>query len=141
MEKLGRYFIRASFSRERMTYFPEESKVIYESKACPRRRARHIRSSYVFSKPDGKRYVEIKGAFQRALKATGIEDFRFHDLRHTFASSLVQRGVDLYQVQRLLGHKDGRMTQRYAHLSPENVRDAILKLDISQEHKKNLSQF
>ena len=92
-------------------------------------------------KPEGKRYVEIKGAFQRALKATGIEDFRFHDLRHTFASSLVQRGVDLYQVQRLLGHKDGRMTQRYAHLSPENLRDAVLKLDVKEEQTKNLSQF
>jgi len=104
-------------------------------------KVRHIRSSYVFCKPDGKRYVEIKGAFQRALKATGIEDFRFHDLRHTFASSLVQRGVDLYQVQRLLGHRDGRMTQRYAHLSPENLRDAVLKLDVREEDAKNLSQF
>jgi integrase len=104
-------------------------------------KVRHIRSSYIFCRPDGKRYVEIKGAFQRALREAGIEDLRFHDLRHCFASALVQRGVDLYQVQRLLGHKDGRMTQRYAHLSLENLRDAVLKLDIKQEHRKNLSQF
>lgn len=64
-------------------------------------------------------------AFQRACRRLGITDFRFHDLRHTFASSLVQRGVDLYRVQRLLGHRDGRMTQRYAHLAPENLREAV----------------
>ena len=52
----------------------------------------------------------------------GIPDFRFHDLRHTFATRLVQRGIDLYKVQRLLGHKTTHMTQRYAHHSPEGVR-------------------
>ncbi|CAI4033496.1 putative Phage integrase [Nitrospira tepida] len=64
-------------------------------------------------------------AFRRACRAVGVADFRFHDLRHTFASALVQRGVDLYRVQRLLGHRDGRMTQRYAHLAPENLREAV----------------
>ncbi|MEW6375607.1 MAG: site-specific integrase [Thermodesulfobacteriota bacterium] len=92
-------------------------------------KVRHIRSPYVFCRSDGNRYVEIKRAFKNALEKSRIENFRFHDLRHTFASALVQKGVDLYQVQRLLGHKDGRMTQRYAHLAPENLRDAVLKLD------------
>ncbi|MET0515999.1 MAG: tyrosine-type recombinase/integrase [Nitrospiraceae bacterium] len=64
-------------------------------------------------------------AFRRSCQSVGVEDFRFHDLRHTFASALVQRGVDLYRVQRLLGHRDGRMTQRYAHLAPENLREAV----------------
>jgi site-specific recombinase XerD len=50
-------------------------------------------------------------------------------VRHCFASDLVQRGVDLYLVQKLLGHKGQAMTQRYAHLAPENLRNAILKLD------------
>ena len=104
-------------------------------------KVRHIRSPYVFSRSDGKRYVEIKRAFQKALKIAEIENFRFHDLRHCFASSLVQRGVDLYKVQRLLGHKDNRMTQRYAHLAPENLRDAVLILDRKEEKiSTNLAQ-
>ena len=45
------------------------------------------------------------------------------------ASALVRRGADLYRVQRLLGHKSHTMTQRYAHLAPENLREAVLKLD------------
>jgi integrase len=64
-------------------------------------------------------------AFRRVCKEVGVVNFRFHDLRHTFASMLVQRGVDLYRVQRLLGHRDGRMTQRYSHLAPENLREAV----------------
>lgn len=81
----------------------------------------------VFTKPDGSLISgnAVGMAFGRTCRQIGIADFRFHDLRHTFASSLVQRGVDLYRVQRLLGHRDGRMTQRYAHLAPENLRDAV----------------
>jgi integrase len=73
-------------------------------------------------------------AFMHACRKVGISDFRFHDLRHTFASLLVQRGVDLYRVQRLLGHRDARMTQRYAHLSPENLKEAVTVLD-QKNHK------
>ena len=93
-------------------------------------KVRHL-SGYVFSKPDGSSYRgdQVGMAFFRTCKRAGISDFRFHDLRHTFASSLVQRDVDLYKVQRLLGHRDGRMTQRYAHLSPDNLREAVAVFD------------
>lgn len=67
--------------------------------------------------------------FCEARDRAGIPDFRFHDMRHTFATRLVQRGVDLYKVQRLLGHKTGTMTQRYAHHSPESLRDGVNVLD------------
>ena len=67
----------------------------------------------------------VTTAFRRACESVGVTNVRFHDLRHTFASALVQRGVDLYRVQRLLGHRDGQMTQRYAHLAPENLREAV----------------
>ena len=69
-------------------------------------------------------------AFTKARDRAGIPDFRFHDLRHTFATRLVQKGVDLYKVQRLLGHKTGVMTQRYAHHSSESLRDGVKVLDI-----------
>ena len=52
-----------------------------------------------------------------------------NDLRHDFATALVQAGVDLYRIQKLCGHKDQRMTQRYAHLVSESLRDAIKVID------------
>ncbi len=67
--------------------------------------------------------------FCEARNRAGIPDFRFHDMRHTFATRLVQRGVDLYKVQRLLGHKTSTMTQRYAHHSPESLREGVNVLD------------
>ena len=94
-------------------------------------RVRHIRSPYVFLHSNGQPYrgdVVYKG-FVGVCNKAGISNFTFHDLRHTFASDLVQSGIDLYIVQKLLGHRDGRMTQRYAHLAPENLKQAIRSLD------------
>jgi hypothetical protein len=68
-------------------------------------------------------------AFRRAAKAAGIEDFRFHDLRHTAASWLRMEGADIHTVAQLLGHKDLRMAARYQHLSPAFLADAVKKLD------------
>ncbi len=58
-------------------------------------------------------------------------------MRHSFATRLVQRGVDLYKVQRLLGHKSHGMTQRYAHHSSESLRDGVRALEVGTQ---NLSQ-
>jgi len=73
--------------------------------------------------------VQVRRLFYKACKKVGISNFRWHDLRHDFASQLVQKGVDLYRVQRLLGHKDSRMTQRYAHLSPNDLSLTVKLLD------------
>lgn len=69
-------------------------------------------------------------AFKIALVKAGIQDFHFHDLRHTFATRLAQRGVDLYKISKLLGHYDISMTQRYAHHCPESLRDGIQVLEV-----------
>jgi site-specific recombinase XerD len=61
-----------------------------------------------------------------------LREIHLHDMRHTFAMRLVQRGVDLYKVHRLLGHKTSTMTQRYAHHSPESLRDGVNVLDEPQ---------
>jgi len=80
---------------------------------------------YVFSHPDGSPYRKIYRGFKTACRKAGIKDFRFHDLRHTFASYLVMNGQDLKTVQELLGHKSFEMTLRYAHLSPDHKRKAV----------------
>ena len=66
--------------------------------------------------------------FTEAVRAAGIQDFTWHDLRHTFASRLVMAGVDLRTVQELMGHKSITMTMRYAHLSPQHRAAALEKL-------------
>lgn len=83
------------------------------------------KSPYVFCKKGGSPYRNITGGFTNALKRARIRDFRFHDLRHTFASLLVMAGIDLKTVQELLGHKTFEMTLRYAHLSQDHKRWAM----------------
>jgi integrase len=62
--------------------------------------------------------LPLKEAFKAACERAGIEDFRFHDLRHTAASLLAGGGCDIITLQHILGHKSLSMTQRYAHLIP-----------------------
>ncbi len=71
----------------------------------------------------------LRRAFYNALEKAGVEDLKFHDLRHTFATRLAQGGVDLYKIAKLLGHEDIRMTQRYAHHCPESLRDGVKILE------------
>ena len=91
---------------------------------------RRIDVPYVFY--DAKKlsnYQNVKRSFTTALDRAKIADFHFHDLRHTFASQLVMAGVDLVAVKELLGHKDIKMTLRYAHLAPAHKRKAVNVLD------------
>lgn len=77
----------------------------------------------------GKAMKEVTSSFKRAREEAGLEDVRFHDLRHTFASRLVQQGVSLYEAMHLTGHKSVSMIQRYAHLAPDFQEAAIAALE------------
>jgi integrase len=82
-------------------------------------------SEYVFGNPDtGSYYRHIFSAWDTARKHAGLPDVRLHDLRHTFASLLVNSGRNLYEVQKLLGHTQVKTTQRYAHLTRETLVEA-----------------
>jgi integrase len=87
-----------------------------------------IRSDYVFPGKDGRQRSNFNGPWARIRKVAQLpDDFRLHGLRHHFASTLVSSGVDLYVVQQLLTHKDSKTTQRYAHLAPGALKEAVQK--------------
>jgi integrase len=88
------------------------------------RKDQHLTSKYVFTNT-GKQVRAIERSFRASLKRAGIVDFRFHDLRHTFASLVLMRGGSLKDVQELLGHKTMTMTLRYSHLTQEHKRKAV----------------
>ncbi len=102
-------------------------------------------SLLVFPNESGNIY-NFRRAFETVRSKAGLNDVRVHDLRHTFASHLVMKGIDLTTVQELLGHSDQRITQRYSHLSPmhkakavkvlENLNSTVLAQ--SGEDKRNL---
>jgi len=95
-------------------------------------------SGPVFTYKD-KSLNSIKSAFGNARTKAKLEDVRFHDLRHTFASRLVQGGIPLYNVMHLTGHKSLSMVQRYAHLAPDFQEGAIKVLDAQRPaHKESL---
>ena len=83
----------------------------------------------------------ISRSLSLALGKAKMTDFHFHDLRHTCATRMVQGGVDLYKVQRLLGHKSPIMTQRYAHHYPESLRNGVEALDVGRVVSTNLAQL
>ena len=72
---------------------------------------------------------QLSMKFIRACRSAGVEDFSFHDLRHTWASHLRMQGADLHDLMVLMGHSDMRMTTRYVTLSQEHLRAATSKLD------------
>ncbi|WP_324646990.1 site-specific integrase [Acinetobacter sp. MD2] len=78
--------------------------------------------------------------FKNAVDRSEIGDVRIHDLRHTFASFLIKQAVPLYHVSQLLGHSDVRITQRYAHLAPENLHDCLNVLPVLTQDYKSLQK-
>ena len=91
-------------------------------------RAQNPGIGLVFPSHTGSHMGNINSSWEAICDAADLENFRFHDLRHTFASRLVMVGVDLNTVRELLGHSDIRMTLRYAHLAPDKLAEAVGKL-------------
>jgi integrase len=80
---------------------------------------------WVFANPNTKKpFISIFSAWDTARRKAGLADVRIHDLRHSFASLLINSGRSLYEVQKLLGHTQIKTTQRYAHLAPETLLEA-----------------
>lgn len=102
-------------------------------------KVRYLVSDYVFTSSTGTKIDggNLRRDFMQALKKAGISGFCFHDLSHTFATRLVQLGKDLYRVQKLLGHRDLKTTQRYAHHYPESLRDSVDALDGVHDHDRS----
>lgn len=85
------------------------------------------------------RFAHLAQTLKKVSRKVGAKPIRYHDLRHTFASNLVTDGVELYTVQKLLRHETAAMTQRYAHLAPATMRDAVDRLSrkgVPQETEK-----
>ena len=120
---LEQRLIRVRFSKsKRSRYIPINDALLEVLKAVPR----WDDCEFVFANPDTHhRWFDIKVAWAFTLRRSKVRNFRFHDLRHTFASRLVQSGVQIQVVQELLGHATLEMTQRYAHLAPGDLRRAV----------------
>lgn len=106
-------------------FVPMNQAVINALNAFPK----YQTSPYIFCNEKGTPY-NFRKSFETAMRKSGIFDFKFHDLRHTFASHLVMRGIDLNTVRELMGHKTINMTLRYAHLSPDHKAKAVHLLSL-----------
>jgi len=84
---------------------------------------------WLFPRRDLLAAIDIRAAWENALEASGVKDFRFHDLRHSTASYLAMQGAGLLEIADMLGHKTLQMVKRYAHLSGDHKRGLAEKLD------------
>ena len=81
----------------------------------------------------GDRAIDVRKAFSTACRRAGIEDFHIHDLRYTVASWLIMNGTPLFEVSKLLRHASVQMTERYAHLAPDHLHNAVANLGFSSQ--------
>jgi integrase len=123
--------VRAATAKNDKEYYVPMSDLAFETLSLWHKQSKRAGSGdLVFPSPKtGEKMWSCDSAWEGVLKKAGIENFRWHDMRHDFASRLVMRGVDLNTVRELLGHADLKMTLRYAHLAPENKLQAVKLVD------------
>ncbi len=93
------------------------------------RKVRRIDTDLIFAREDGKKPANLRKPWLRAVRDAGIEDFRFHDLRHSAASYLAMNGATLAEIASVLGHKTLQMVKRYSHLSDAHVRGVVTRMN------------
>jgi len=126
---LARQFWRIAFTKSgRERHVPLSTAAITLLNKIPKQ------SEYIFANPKtNKPFKSFYVSWDTARKAAGLEGLRVHDLRHSFASFLVNAGCSLYEVQKLLGHASITMTQRYSHLSQDSLMRAVSCAEIYLE--------
>lgn len=92
------------------------------------RTRRRLDTDLVFPSPTGTTPLVINKTWGRIIARAGLENFRFHDLRHTAASYLAQNGATLAEISEIMGHKSLQMVKRYAHLQPEHLRASLKRM-------------
>ena len=121
-------FFRTKNSRERTEYLmPRTKQALLKWQDHLRRKRRRykiltVKTDYVFCRLDGTPIKRFDRAWKAACKIAGLEDFHFHDLRHTFCSNLLLAGSGLKDVKEMIGHSDLSMTDRYSHLTLSHKR-------------------
>jgi site-specific recombinase XerD len=124
-------FVRADAEKSEKERYVPLNKLAFETLSRWHRQSKRVTPrNLVFPSPKTcEKLDNCKSSWEALLKRAGIENFRWHDMRHDFASQLVMKGVDLNTVRELLGHSDLKMTLRSAHLAPENKMKAVEMLD------------
>jgi site-specific recombinase XerD len=127
--------VRAATSKSGKQYYAPMNKAAFDTLSRWKSQSKHTSpGNLVFPSPQtGKKMGDCRTSWENLVKAAGIENFRWHDMRHDFASQLVMKGVDLNTVRELMGHADLKMTLRYAHLAPNVKMRAVEMLDEDTE--------
>lgn len=95
-------------------------------------KVRKINSSYVFARLDGKKPADLRWYWDKVVETAGLENFKFHDLRHTAASYLAMNGASLLEIAEILGHKTLAMVKRYSHLTKKHTAEILERMNEKQ---------
>jgi integrase len=117
--------VEGCYVRDNIIYLPPQETKGKEPRAFP---VAKLGVPYLKFLPIQRNYWSMYWEVKKACKAAGITNFKQHDVRHTYASLLVDKDVDLYVVGALLGHKCAQTTARYAHLKVDKLKQAVAKL-------------